>query len=314
MSSVARELPPQAPSTGLWQRLLGRFYVTGVFWYRFHDFGVRILPSWAMPVFILLFTSFFFVALRRIRRAIAANLEAVLGPCGWLERQRRIYRTMWNFAWCLSERYEGLSTDRRISTTHEGREIWDAITAEKQGFILVTAHIGHWEVGSFTASAEVRRTVHLIREKETDPRAQRFVEELIARQTAGYAVHFAQEDFSLGARLLAALRRGDLVALQGDRPRTGGRTVQVLFFDRPLGLPGGPAALARATGAKLLPVFVLREGRLRARVVFRPPIAVARSRDRDADVAAATREIAANVEWAVRRRPYQWFVFRELWP
>ncbi len=90
--------------------LLGRFHVTGVFWFRFHRFGVRILPDWLLGPMLTLFTTIFFVALIRIRRAIGRNLYVVMGPASWWERQRRAYRTLHNFAFCLTERYERLET------------------------------------------------------------------------------------------------------------------------------------------------------------------------------------------------------------
>jgi KDO2-lipid IV(A) lauroyltransferase len=117
----------------------------------------------------------------------------------------------------------------------------------------------------------------------------------------------------LGVRLLDALRQGDVVALQGDRPRADGRTVEAPFLGRTLGFPVGPAALARAAGVPLVPVFVFREGRLRSRVSIRAPIEVAETRDRDADVADATRRLAAEIERAVRAAPHQWFCFAPLW-
>ena len=95
--------------------------------------------------------------------------------------------------------------------------------------------------------------------------------------------------------LLDALRRGEIVALQGDRPRAGGRTLEARLFGRPFALPVGPAALARAAGVPIVPVFVLREGRLRYRCVLRPAIAVAQSEDRQRDLARGAR--------ALRRRP-----------
>ena len=91
--------PPHAPERGWVARLLGDFHVTGLFWYRFHRWAVASLPAWALAPFVGVFTAFFFVALLNIRRAIASNLVAVLGPCGWLERQWRIFRTMHAFAW-----------------------------------------------------------------------------------------------------------------------------------------------------------------------------------------------------------------------
>ena len=75
----------------------------------------------------------------------------------------------------------------------------------------------------------------------------------------------------------------------------------------------GPQALARATGAALLPVFSFREGPSSYRLVVRPPIEVARTADREADLAQAVEGLAAEVEWAIRRAPHQWFCFRRLW-
>lgn len=309
----APSAPPHAPRAGWARRLLGPFYVTGVFWFRFHRFGVRVLPEWGLRLITVLFTSFFFVVLRNIRSAIAENLEPVLGPCGWRERQRRIFRTLWTFAWCLSERYERLSTERRFDVQGDGREHWEALKASGQGFILVTAHIGAWEVGSMLASSEDTRRVHVVREAETDPRAQRFISELI-RDAGGdfYTTHFA-EDPQLGVALLDALRQGEIVALQGDRPRTGGRKVEVALFGRPFPLPIGPAVLARAAGAPILPVFVFREGRLRYRCSIRPPIEVPQTADRTADLDTAVRRFAAELQSAISSRPHQWFCFGKAW-
>jgi lauroyl/myristoyl acyltransferase len=307
------QAPPHAPEGGWSRRLLGPFHVTGVFWFRLHRFGVTILPTPALRVVIDLFATFFWLTLRKIRAAVASNLEAVLGPCGWLERQRRIHRTFLTFAWCLSERYERLSTDRIFTVEVEGLEAWRELIAAGRGFILVTAHLGAWEVGSmFPASREGRR-IHVVREAETDPRAQRFIEGLI-RSCGGdlYTTHFA-EDAQLGVDLLDALRRSEIVALQGDRPRSGGRTMEVDLFGRPYSLPIGTAALARAAGVPIVPAFVFREGRLRYRCIMRSAIVVAESADRQRDLREALERFASDLEAAIRREPHQWFCFRKLW-
>lgn len=311
--AVPRESPPHAPEGGWSRRLLGPFHVTGVFWFRLHQLGVTFLPGWALRAAIGVFSTFFWIALRKIRAAIASNLEAVLGPCGWWERQRRIHRTFRTFAWCLSERYERLSTDRAFSIEAEGLEEWRELAGQEGGFILVTAHLGAWEVGSMLPSARDGRRVHVAREPETDPRAQRFIEGLI-RRCGGelYTTHFA-DDPQLGVDLLDALRRGEIVALQGDRPRSGGRTVEASLFGRPFALPVGPAALARAAGVPIVPVFVLREGRLRYRCLLRPAIHVAQSGARQRDLHEALARFTADLEAAIRREPYQWFCFRRLW-
>lgn len=311
--ALRHEVPPHAPETGWARRILGPLHITGVFWFRIHRFGVRILPPWGLAPVVVLFTLFFWIALRNIRAAVASNLEAVLGPCGWWERQRRIFRTFWEFGWCLSERYERLSTERDFAIEAEGLDGWRDLATSGRGVILVTAHLGSWEVGSMLPASRDSRRVHVVREAETDPRAQRFIEKLIrGRSGELYTTHFA-EDPQLGMDLLDALRRGEIVALQGDRPRSGGRTQEVSLFGRPYSLPIGTVALARAAGMPLVPVFVFREGRRNYRCTLRPPIHVAQSGDRQRDLEDALGRFAAELEAAIRRRPHQWFCFRRLW-
>lgn len=315
LSARTEFAPAHGPDTGRARQLLGRFHVTGVFWYRFHRWGVSTLPSWAVGIFITLFTSFFFVFLFRIRKAIAANLVPVLGPCGIVRRQRRIWKTMWSFAWNLSERYERLSTTRPFQVDVEGRRIWDEVAGTGDGFVLVTAHLGNYEVGSILPADEEARTVHLVREPEMSPEAQQFIEETISRLDSGsYRWHFESNDPLQGLVLLEALRRGEVVAMQADRPRTGGGIVAATLFGKPFPLPPGPVALARAAGVALLPVFVFRTGRRRYRLVFREAVRPARTNDRQADVAAAVRAIGEQIEWAIRTEPHQWYLFRRLWP
>lgn len=312
--AVTLEHPPHAPERGWARKLLGPLHVTGIFWYRFHRWGISILPDWGVTVFITLFTTFFFVALRRIRAAIASNLEPVLGPCGWFERQRRIYRTMWLFAWCLSERYERLATKKPFRVEADLPQAWDEVIARGCGFVMVTAHVGNFEVGSMLPAMRGERVVHVVREKEVDPRAQQFVQQLMdSIGQAGYRVHFEGSDPLQGMALLEALRGGEIVAVQGDRPRAQSRTVPGTLFGRPFDLPAGPAALARGAGVPVVPVFVLREGRRSYRVHIRPPLEPRQDGPREA-IADLTRALGAQVEWAIRQAPHQWFCFRTLWP
>jgi len=307
--------PPHAPEKGWAARLLGDFHVTGLFWYRFHRWAVASLPAWALAPFVGVFTVFFFVALLNIRRAIASNLVPVLGPCGWLERQRRIFRTMHAFAWCLTERYERLVTDRPFEVEVEAMEHWNAVAQSGRGFVMVTAHLGLYEVGSMVASVREARHVHLVREPEVDPRAQAFIRQCVANvQGAHYTMHFQNGDPLQGMALAEVLQRGEIVAIQADRPRVGGRTVAATLFGRPFAVPAGPAALARTADVPMLPVFALREGRRGVRMVFRPPIHLARTANRAADLEVAMRRVAGEMEEGIRRAPHQWFVFRELWP
>ena len=139
------------------------------------------------------------------------------------------------------------------------------------GVLLVTAHIGPWETATHFGASKAPRRIHIVREKEIDPKAQEFVESLLARSGNRFVTHFAGEDLTLALELAKSLREGDVVALQCDRPRAGGRCVNARLFGRPITLPEGPAALARAADVPILPVFHFRDGRFRIRTARMAP-------------------------------------------
>ena len=304
---------PHAPAPTLARRLLGPFHVTGVFWYRFPHWSFTHLPAWVEPPSVLFFATFFFLTLTRIRQAIAANLEPVLGATSAIGRLRRAYKTMFVFASCMPERFRYLAAPERFRVSVEGEPLWHEVMQPGVGVILVSAHIGFWQIATqFGASVEHRR-IHIVREKEMDPRAQEMMREIFERTGRECVTHYAGDDAGLGVALAEALRNGEIVALQADRPRGGGRTVATTIFGKPMPLPNGPAALARVTGAPILPVFNFRAGRYHINIVVREPIRVARTANRDADISEATNRLAKEIEWAISREPHQWFCFRRLW-
>jgi lauroyl/myristoyl acyltransferase len=302
---------PHRPALGLTHRVLGRLHFTGVFWYRLHYWVATKTPAWVRRPGLIAFTTGFLLTTGRVRRAVAANLEPVLGPAGLWTRWRRAYRTLHTFAHCLTERYQRMGAMSKVDFAIEGEPYWREATADGRGAVVVTAHIGPWENGVYLGADHERRIVHIVREEEIDSRAQDFIRTRIGGDHI--VTHFAGDDPRLALELAEALRKGELVALQGDRPRAGGRTIPARIFGKPMPLPVGPAALARAANVPLLPVFNFREGHGANRTVIRPPLNVPRTANRDADHAAAVHQLAREIEWAIRERPHQWFCFRNLW-
>jgi len=304
---------PHRPTLGPAHRLLGRFHFSGVIWYRLHYLGAAWVPDWLQGAGMVLFARVFVVVLGRIRVALASNLEPVLGPAGRVERWRRAYRTLLSFAQCATERYRRMAAKAPVQFVVEGEEYWREMVSGGRGAVLVTAHIGIFEAGAHLGAEHGRRPLHVVREEEIDPRAQAFVREQMTKAGSHVVTHFAGDDMRLGIELAEALRRGELVALQADRPRAGGRVVPTTIFGRPMPLPVGPAALARAAGVPLIPTFAFYEGPRRGREVIRAPIVVARTANRDDDLRVAMAQVAREIEWAIRERPHQWFCFRKLW-
>lgn len=306
---------PHGPARTWGKRLTGPLHVTGVFWYRLGGFAART-PDWVIASSVFVFSCFFWLVLWRIRDAVATNLEAVMGPCGWFERQKRIWRTFHEYAWCFAERYQQFVPRKKMRFDFAGDHTYEIMQNTDRGFVFFTAHFGNWEMGPLTNVLPGGRKFHIVREPEMSQAAQTYVQQLFDKhpQRDQFVVHYAGAEMTLGARLLMALRKGDVVGMPGDRPRAGMETIDAEMFGRPMPLPPGPVALARAANALMVPVFVFREGKRHYRVELWDPIEVQKSDDKDADIAAGVAAMSKACEAAIRQRPHHWFCWKKLWP
>jgi lauroyl/myristoyl acyltransferase len=305
---------PHGPARTWGKRLSGPFHVTGVFWYRLGGVAAR-MPDWFLSVAVFVHTWFFWLLLRGIRDAVATNLEVVMGPCGWWARQRRIWRTFNDYAWCFVERYQQFVPQKKMHFDFCGAATYEKMVDTDRGFVFFTAHFGNWEMGPLTDKLPGGRKFHIVREPEMSQAAQTYVQELFEQhpQRDQFVVHYAGAELTLGARLLMALRKGDVVGMPGDRPRAGMATIKAEMFGRPMELPPGPVALARAAGAMMVPVFVFREGRRHYRIELWDPVDVANTDDKTADIEAGVAAMSAACERAIRQRPHHWFCWKKLW-
>jgi lauroyl/myristoyl acyltransferase len=108
--------------------------------------------------------------------------------------------------------------------------------------------------------------------------------------------------------LLAALRRGEVVGVQGDRALGTKGDVEVPFFGRPARFPLGPFLLSSGVGVPLLPAFCLLDAQYRYVVKIAEPFTASRGEEE-----AAARTWVAALEAIVREYPTQWFNFFDIW-
>ncbi len=108
--------------------------------------------------------------------------------------------------------------------------------------------------------------------------------------------------------LLAALRRNEIVAVQGDRATGGPSDVLVPFFRAPAAFPIGPFRLAAASGAPVLPVFCVLAEDARYRIYMEAPIWVERGGE-----ASGLGRLVTILERYLADFPDQWFAFYDVW-
>jgi KDO2-lipid IV(A) lauroyltransferase len=240
------------------------------------------------------------------RARVRANLGRVRPAASPAERERLVDEVFRHFAVCFVDL---ISTNRREAQPErllagiEGDEHLLAADAERRGLVLVTAHLGNSELGGRLLATRLARPTHVVVAAEADPGVERFL------RGGSAPVRFVRRgDPMAGLPLVAALRRHEVVALQGDRALGTRGDALVDFFVAPAPFPLGPFLLARAAGAPIVPAFCLLERDLRYTVVMARPIHVTAGGE-----AAALAEWVGVLETTVRRAPEQWFNFFDVW-
>ena len=187
------------------------------------------------------------------------------------------------------------------------RERLERAHARGRGLIVVTGHFGNFELipAWFTENGFLPGGV--VSARLANARLDAFVR--AARARARVAV-FDQGDSPRG--LLALLRKGGTVGVVPDQDIDRIAGTFLPFFGRPAYTATGPAALARLSGAPILPAFTEWTGK-GYRLSFEEPIDVPRTEDRASDLIAGTRAWAAVVERRIRERPDHWAWFHPRW-
>ena len=178
-----------------------------------------------------------------------------------------------------------------------------------KGVLLLTAHLGNWEVGGLMLAA-VRQPIHVVLVPDIFPAVERARRRLHERN--GVTEIPVDRSFVPTLAVLRALARNEIVAMQGDRDfdNTG---VPVPFFGRDAYFPRGPLRVAMATDAAVLPAFIVRVPDGRYRAIIEEPLVVDRGGDREVTLRRNLERYVAILERYVRQYPDQWYCFFPFW-
>ena len=247
------------------------------------------------------------IGLRNLSLAFANNSEAM--PLGERERiLRTLYRYLgWQMAeFCRMPR--ATRADAQKLFRYEGLEHFLAARSRGQGVLVLTGHLGAWELSSFYHSLMGYPMSMVIRRLD-NPLVDAFVNNI--RCLHGNRV-LHKDDFARG--LLQAMHRGDTVGILMDTNMTPPQGVFVPFFGTLACTASGLARVAAHSKAAVLPGFMLWEPRERRYVLhFGPELTVARTGDAAADALANTALFTATIESWIRRYPEQWLWVHRRW-
>lgn len=266
-----------------------------------------LVPRWLFPPFTFFFGGLFYLLLTKTRRAIRSNLQVVTGN----DRvEHLVFSTFCKFAdnWCdvmllmrlKGEKLQALIGRRSSSTT------LDQALAAGSGAIMVSAHLGNWELGGL-GLADLGYKINVLTFREPDDKVNSLREEL-RRERGIRFIYVDRNDSSPLAIIEAvnALRRNEVLAILADRDGSS-HTLLMDFFGQPTHMPVGAAYLALASGAPVIPVFVLKEKGRYATIMEEPIHFNAVHGEHGSDIRVGMGKLLAVFERYIKADPDQWY-------
>jgi len=277
--------------------------------YRLGKFLASSLPlSAAYLVAAFLGRVYYFLAFRD-RRSVKLNLQYIL-PQASARQRRRISRKLFaNFAKYLVDFFRLEKIDRKFIDENiqiENLHWLDQALARGKGVVILTAHLGNWELGGVILS-QLGYPIWAVALPHKNKKVNDFFDTQRARQgikvvPMGKAVRGC----------ISQLRKKQLVALVGDRDFTE-KGLVLDFFGKPTHFTEGPAALSLMTQASIVPAFLLRLPDNRFILKIEKPIDFMPTGNKAKDLADLVRLYRDIFEDYIRRYPEQWYLFRRFW-
>lgn len=247
----------------------------------------------------------------RLRKTGLRNLETAFPEKSLTEREQLLRRLYRNLGWLLAEFCQMPCYTRentRSFLRYEGLNHYLAARERGKGVLIVTGHLGAWELSSYYHSL-MGYPMSIVIRRLDNPRVDRLVNTIRCLH-GNHVLH--KDDFARG--LLAAMRKGETVGILMDTNMTPPQGVFVPYFGRLACTASGLARVALKSGAAVLPGFMLWEESEQKYVLrFGPEIPLVSTGDHEADALANTACFTSVIEDYVRQYPDQWLWVHRRW-
>ncbi len=269
------------------------------------------MPRWTARLFATGLARAAYLSLGRLRRVGDRNLALALPGLPPPERSRilrSVYRNLGRqlVEFCRMPSYTRENTQCWIR--YDGLEHYLAAEALGRGVLVLTGHLGAWELSSFYHSLMGHPMGMVIRRLD-NRKLDEFVNGI--RCMHGNRV-LHKDDFARG--LLKAMHEGGTVGILMDTNMTPPQGEFVKFFGITACTASGLSRVALKTGAAVLPGFMLWEPAEKRYVLhFGPRLHFSENGNSEADVLAATQQCNDVLESWIRRYPDQWLWIHRRW-
>jgi KDO2-lipid IV(A) lauroyltransferase len=249
--------------------------------------------------------------LPHLDRHAEVNLQIAMPELEAGERERIKENVFRNLGRLLGEisQFPHLNRQKIESiVVYAGLENYQQAVARGRGVILLTGHIGAWELSVFAHSI-YGYPMSFLKRNVDNP----LVEALAESYRSRFGNRSIDKRNSI-REVLKTLKAGGVVGILADLNASREEGVFVDFFGRPACTTAGVATLALRTGAAVLPGYLIWDEKAQIhRLHFEPPVETIDTGNQKEDVIANTANYAKVLESIIRRHPDQWLWIHRRW-
>jgi KDO2-lipid IV(A) lauroyltransferase len=189
----------------------------------------------------------------------------------------------------------------------KGKENLLNTTKSPKGVIMISAHIGNWEMCHLFLSTYLQKTQVVVAQNQPV-----FIERIINKLRTSTGNRIISKKGAM-IKLVRTLRKGKIIGLLIDQGTSRREGVDVTFFGRNTYATYAASLLAARYNCQVLPVYCIREHDAKLTVVVEPPLKLHKTDDVHSDLQTNTQIMTDSVEKIIRLYPEQWLWFHKRW-
>ncbi len=184
----------------------------------------------------------------------------------------------------------------------EGQDIFNELEGGKESFLLLSSHMGNYEMAGYSLKPEHKTLSALVFPGETGT-----VMSSRMKLFAGHKVKMipVRPDLSHVFLLNQALQKGDIISMPGDRIFGSSRSITCDYLGLAAKFPLGPFGLATLRHIPVLAVFVMKTGMKSYK------IHVHKLYGKNPETLC--QDFVEKLEKTIKQYPTQWFNFYDFW-
>ena len=274
--------------------------------YKIFVFFIKKVGIQSAYLILYFVASYYFLFLKKSNASIFYYFRERL-KYSYLKSKMMVFKSYYTFGQTIIDKVS-ISSGLIKKFTYEldGREILVKLLAEKKGGVLISAHIGNFEIAEyFFEELEADFQINLVTTDLEHSSIKKYLETVTQKSSIKFIV--IQDDLSHIFEINAALARNELVCFTGDRYFEGAKLLQENLLGQEASFPTGPFLIASRLKVPVVFVYVMKEPNLHYHLYTRE--AVVKHRDEK----ALLKEYTQNLEKMILKYPLQWFNYFDFW-